>query len=72
VLRTIVSFIIYYISQFCVVKTKCLRSLALVAHACKEAEIRRIAVPNQPWQVVHESFSQKYPSQERVDGVAQV
>jgi hypothetical protein len=29
--------------------------------ATQEAEIRRIALQSQPWQVVHETLSQKIP-----------
>jgi hypothetical protein len=31
----------------------------------QEAEIRRIAVQSQPGQIVHETLSQKYPTQKR-------
>jgi hypothetical protein len=36
-----------------------------------EAEIRRIAVPSQPRQIVHETLSQEKPSQKRAGGMAQ-
>jgi hypothetical protein len=41
-----------------------------VAHACNPsysggAEIRRIAVQSQPWQIVHETLSQKNSSQKK-------
>jgi hypothetical protein len=39
--------------------------------ATQEAEIRRILVQNQPRQIVHETLSQKNPSQKRAGGVAQ-
>jgi hypothetical protein len=46
------------------------------AHACNPgysgAEIRRIAVQSQPRQIVHETLSQKYLTQnKRIAGVAQ-
>jgi hypothetical protein len=34
--------------------------------ATQEAKIRKIAVPNQPKQIVHETHSQKSPSQKRL------
>jgi hypothetical protein len=37
----------------------------------QEAEIRRIAVQSQPGQIVHNTQSQKSPSQKRAGGVAQ-
>jgi hypothetical protein len=37
----------------------------------QEAEIRRIMVGSQPGQIVHETLSQKTPSQKRAGGVAQ-
>jgi hypothetical protein len=40
--------------------------------ATQEAEIRRILIGSQPRQIVHETLSQKYPSQKRTGGVAQV
>jgi hypothetical protein len=40
--------------------------------AAQEAEIRRIVVQSQPRQIVHETLSQKYSSQNRAGGVAQV
>jgi hypothetical protein len=39
--------------------------------ATQEAEIRRITVQRQPRQIVHETLSQKNPSQKRTGGVAQ-
>jgi hypothetical protein len=36
------------------------------------AEIRRNAVRSQPGQIVHETLSQKYSTQKRAEGVAQV
>jgi hypothetical protein len=43
-----------------------LRILVLVAHACNpyysDAEIRRIAVQSQTWQIVPETLSQKNPN----------
>jgi hypothetical protein len=39
--------------------------------ATQESENRRIAVRNQPGEIVHETLSQKYPSQKRAAGVAQ-
>jgi hypothetical protein len=38
-------------------------SLASVILTTQEAEIRRIVVRNQPGQIVHETLSQKCPSQ---------
>jgi hypothetical protein len=40
--------------------------------ATQEAEIRRIVVQSQPEQIVHETRSQEYPTQNRAGGVAQV
>jgi hypothetical protein len=40
--------------------------------ATQEAEIRKIEVQGQPWQIVCETLSQKYPTQKRAGGVAQV
>jgi hypothetical protein len=37
----------------------------------QEAEIRRIAVQSHPWQIVHETLSQKNHHRNRADGVAQ-
>jgi hypothetical protein len=37
----------------------------------QEAEIRRITVQSQPQQVVHQTISQKNPSQKRAGGVVQ-
>jgi hypothetical protein len=39
--------------------------------ATQEAEIRRIMVQSLPGQIVHETLSQKNPSQKRAGGVAQ-
>jgi hypothetical protein len=39
--------------------------------ATQEAKIRRILVQSHPRQIVQEILSQKYPTQKRVDGVAQ-
>jgi hypothetical protein len=39
--------------------------------ATQEAEIRKIVVQSQPRQIVHETLSQKNPSQKRAGGVAQ-
>jgi hypothetical protein len=33
--------------------------------ANREAEIRRIAVQDQPWQIVHKILSKKFPTQKR-------
>jgi hypothetical protein len=43
----------------------------LVILSTQEAEIRRIAVQNQPGQIVPETLFQKNPSQKRASGVAQ-
>jgi hypothetical protein len=40
--------------------------------ANKEAEIKRLVVQSQPRQIVHKTPSQKYPTQNRVNRVAQV
>jgi hypothetical protein len=40
--------------------------------AIQEAEIRRIMVRSQTWQIVCETLSQKYPMQKRAGGVTQV
>jgi hypothetical protein len=45
--------------------------LTPVILATQEAEIRRIEVQNDPSQTVHETISQKNPSQKRAGGVAQ-
>jgi hypothetical protein len=37
----------------------------------QEAEIRRITVPSQPWEIVLKNLSRKYTSQKRASGVAQ-
>jgi hypothetical protein len=42
--------------------------LTPVTLATQEAEIRRIVVPSQPRQIVHEILSQKNPSQAKKDG----
>jgi hypothetical protein len=39
--------------------------------ATQETEIRRITVQCQPWQIVHQTLSQKNPSRKRADGVPQ-
>jgi hypothetical protein len=45
------------------------RGLTPVILATREAEIKRIAVPNQPRQIVHETLSPENLSQKRVGGV---
>jgi hypothetical protein len=40
--------------------------------ATQEAESRRIKVQSQPRQIVHETLSRKYPTQNRAGGVAQM
>jgi hypothetical protein len=40
--------------------------------AISEAEIRKIEIQCQPGQIVLETLSQKYPTQKRAGGVAQV
>jgi hypothetical protein len=45
--------------------------LTTVIPATQEAEIRRIAVQNQPRQIVKETLSQKKQSQKRAGGMAQ-
>jgi hypothetical protein len=45
--------------------------LTPVILATQEAEIRRITVRSQVRQIVHETLSQKSPSQKRAGGVAQ-
>jgi hypothetical protein len=42
-----------------------------VTPATQEAEIKRILFQSQPGQTVHETLSQKHPSQKRAGGVAQ-
>jgi hypothetical protein len=39
--------------------------------ATQEAEIKRIAIQSQTWQIVRETLSRKHPSQKRAGGVAQ-
>jgi hypothetical protein len=39
--------------------------LAPIILATQEAEIRRITVPSHPWQIVHETLSQKYSTPKR-------
>jgi hypothetical protein len=39
--------------------------------ATQEAEIRRMESQSQPGQIVHQTLSQKNPSQKRAGGVAQ-
>jgi hypothetical protein len=46
--------------------------LTPVILAIQESEIRRIIVQSQPRQIVFETLSQKYPTQNRAGGVAQV
>jgi hypothetical protein len=46
--------------------------LTSVILAIGDAELRRITVRGQPGQIVNEDQSQKYPSQTRSGGVAQV
>jgi hypothetical protein len=43
-----------------------------VIPATQEAEIRRIEVRNQSWQIVKETLSQKYTTDKRTGGGAQV
>jgi hypothetical protein len=43
----------------------------LVILATREAEMRRIMVQRQPWQVVSKTLSQKNSSRKRAGGVAQ-
>jgi hypothetical protein len=45
--------------------------LMSVILATQEAEIRRIMVRSQPWQIVNETLSRKNPSQKRAGGVTQ-
>jgi hypothetical protein len=45
---------------------------APIVLATWEAEIRRKMVQSQPRQIAHETLSGKYPTQSRVDGVAQM
>jgi hypothetical protein len=45
--------------------------LTPVILATQEAEIRRIAVRSQPWQIVHEALSRKTLHKKRAGGVAQ-
>jgi hypothetical protein len=40
--------------------------------ATREAEIRRIVVQSQPWEIVYETLNQEYPTQKWVGGVAEV
>jgi hypothetical protein len=47
------------------------RWLTSVILATQEAEIRRIEVQSHPGQIVHETLSQKNPSQKRTGGVTQ-
>jgi hypothetical protein len=51
---------------------KLFQSQVPVILATQEAEIRRIMVQNLLWQRVWETLSQKYPTQNRAGGVAQV
>jgi hypothetical protein len=39
--------------------------------AIQEAEVRKITVQSQPGQIVHETLSQKNPTQKRASDVAQ-
>jgi hypothetical protein len=45
--------------------------LTPVILATQEAEIRRIGVRSQPWLIVHETLSRKYPSQKWTGGVTE-
>jgi hypothetical protein len=47
------------------VKEDVRQCLTPVIPATQEAEIRRITVQRQPGQIVHETLSQKHPSQKR-------
>jgi hypothetical protein len=49
-----------------------LQQLMPVIPATQEAEIRRIEVQSQPRQIVLETLPQKYPTQKRAGGVAQM
>jgi hypothetical protein len=46
--------------------------LTPISLATQEAKIRRTEVRSQPRQIVCETLSQKYPSQKRAGGMAQV
>jgi hypothetical protein len=46
--------------------------LTPVILATQETEIRRIKALSQFWQIVGEALSQKHPTQNKADGVAQV
>jgi hypothetical protein len=48
---------------------RCWRLTPIIA--TQEAEIRRIAVQSQPWQIVHETLSWKTHHKKRAGGVAQ-
>jgi hypothetical protein len=45
--------------------------MPLIILATQEAEMSRISVGSQPWQIVHETLSCKNPSQKSSGGVAQ-
>jgi hypothetical protein len=40
--------------------------------ATQKAEIKRIMVRSQPWQMVHKTLPQKYPTKKRTGGLVQV
>jgi hypothetical protein len=46
--------------------------LTPVILATQEEEVRRIVVQSQPGKIVHETISQKNPTQKRAGGVTQV
>jgi hypothetical protein len=63
-----------YIARPCLKKRKTMAQcwwLTTVILVTQEAEIRRIPVQSHPRQIVHETLSQKNPSQKRAGGVAQ-
>jgi hypothetical protein len=49
-------------------RCQCLMPIIL---ATQEAEIRRMTIQSQPWQIVCETLSQENSSQKRAGGVAQ-
>jgi hypothetical protein len=63
-----------------VLNISCLKNREIAEHLwftpiildTKEAEIRRINVRSQPGQIVFKTLSQKYPTQNKAGGVAQV